>query len=161
MKLIHGDVLRYDMSNMFPSELKKDWSDVPPNIHIIGNLPFSVSTQLIISWLNNIANRDGAWLNGRVKLTLTFQKEVAERMVSKVMQPDRCRLSVMCQNWCEVNHCFTIPGKAFVPEPDVDVGVVQFTPRIEPKIDLPFKLVEKFLRHIFHYRKKMCIRGIE
>ena len=161
MKLIHGDVLRYDMSNMFPPESKKDWSDVPPNIHIIGNLPFSVSTQLIINWLNNIANRNGAWLYGRVNLTLTFQKEVAERMVSNVMQPERCRLSVMCQNWCEVNHCFTIPGKAFVPEPEVDVGVVHFIPRIEPKIDLPFKLVEKFLRHIFHYRKKMCIRGIE
>lgn len=44
-------------------------------------------------------------------MTLTFQKEVAERMVAPILSPQRCRLSVMCQNWCFVDHKFTIPGE--------------------------------------------------
>lgn len=43
-------------------------------------------------------------------MTLTFQKEVAERMEAFVMTTQRCRLSVMCQNWCEIDLKFVIPG---------------------------------------------------
>ncbi|XP_066992256.2 dimethyladenosine transferase 1, mitochondrial [Anabrus simplex] len=159
--IIIGDVLSYNMSQSFPQEYKKPWDAPPPNIHLIGNLPFSVSTPLIIKWLQAISLRENAWVYGRTKMTLTFQKEVAERMTAPIMSPQRCRLSVMCQNWCKVHHKFTISGSAFVPKPDVDVGVVHFVPLINPIIPLPFKLVEKVLLNIFSFRQKYSIRGAE
>lgn len=55
--------------------------------------------------------RQNAWSYGRVRMTLTFQKEVAERTVAEANGRQRCRLSVMCQNWCDVKHLYNIPGK--------------------------------------------------
>lgn len=159
--IITGDILKTDISNYIPNDCKRDWNDSPPPINLIGNLPFSVSTILIIRWLEMMSRQEGPWAFGRTRMTLTFQKEVAERMVAPILNKQRCRLSVMCQNWCNVKYKFDIPGAAFLPKPDVDVGVVTLTPMRQPIIKLPFKLVEKVVRQIFSMRRKYSIRGAE
>ncbi|XP_042329278.1 dimethyladenosine transferase 1, mitochondrial isoform X2 [Sceloporus undulatus] len=78
VRIVHGDILTYQLDKTFPKHLEKNWGDDPPDIHIIGNLPFSVSTPLIIKWLENISRRDGPFRYGRIQMTLTFQKEVGE-----------------------------------------------------------------------------------
>lgn len=156
-----NDIRSYDFHKGFIDAPNMDWYHSIPPIHLIGNLPFSVSTNLIIRWLESISKKTGAWSFGRTPMTLTFQKEVAERMIAPVGHKQRCRLSVMCQTWCHVYYKFTIPGKAFVPKPDVDVGVVTFYPRKYPLNNLPFKLVEKVIRQIFNLRQKYSIRGAE
>ncbi|XP_053917996.1 dimethyladenosine transferase 1, mitochondrial isoform X2 [Cuculus canorus] len=133
----------------------------PPDIHIIGNLPFSVSTPLIIKWLENVSKKDGPFIYGRTQMTLTFQKEVAERLTANPGDKQRSRLSIMSQHLCTVENCFVIPGQAFVPKPQVDVAVVHFTPLVTPKIQQPFKLVEKVVQSVFQFRRKYCFRGIE
>lgn len=154
MKIILGDVMDYTFDNLFPEHLKREWEDSPPPIHVLGNLPFNVSTPLIIRWLRLLSERSGFYRMGRVPLTLTFQKEVAERMVAPVMDYQRTRLSIMCQHLCDVKMKFTIKGKYFVPPPKVDAAVVKFVPLVKPRIDLPFEVVEKFVRHLFQFRTK-------
>ncbi|XP_046544833.1 dimethyladenosine transferase 1, mitochondrial-like [Haliotis rubra] len=160
MKIVHGDILQTKMEQIIPETYKVPWEDNPPNVHIIGNLPFNISTPLIVQWLEDIASQSGAWSYGRTKLTLTFQKEVAQRMVAPISSDMRCRLSVMCQYLCDVSIKFEIPGKAFTPAPKVDVGVVHFVPLVKPRINLPFKMVEKVCRHVFHYRQKMIKHSV-
>ncbi|XP_034530660.1 dimethyladenosine transferase 1, mitochondrial isoform X2 [Notolabrus celidotus] len=161
LRIVHGDILTYRMDRGFPVNITKPWEEDPPNIHIIGNLPFNVATPLIIKWLENIANRTGPFAYGRTQLTLTFQKEVAERLTASTASKQRSRLSIMAQYLCTVRNCFTIPGRAFVPKPKVDVGVVHFTPLVQPQIQQPFKLVEKVIRNVFQFRRKHCHKGVE
>lgn len=104
--------------------------------------------------MKSISEKSDAWSYGRTPMTLTFQKEVGERMVAPPMHAQRCRLSVMCQLWSTVKYQFTIPGKAFVPKPDVDVAVMTFIPLKRPLVDMPFKTVEMVLRVIFNTRQK-------
>ncbi|AWP16715.1 putative dimethyladenosine transferase 1 mitochondrial [Scophthalmus maximus] len=161
LRIVHGDILTYRTDRGFPATVSKPWGGDPPNLHIIGNLPFSVSTPLIIKWLEDMANGTGPFVYGRTRLTLTFQKEVAERLTASTGSKQRSRLSVMAQYLCTVRNCFTIPGRAFVPKPEVDVGVVHFTPLVQPQIQQPFKLVEKVVRNIFQFRRKYCHKGVE
>ncbi|XP_066229057.1 dimethyladenosine transferase 1, mitochondrial isoform X1 [Saccopteryx leptura] len=160
LRIVHGDVLTFKIEKAFPESLKRRWEDDPPNVHIIGNLPFNVSTPLIIKWLENVSQRDGPFAYGRTQMTLTFQKEVAERLTASTGSRQRSRLSVMAQYLCHVQHVFTIPGRAFVPQPEVDVGVVHFTPLTQPGIEQPFKLVEKVVQNVFQFRRKYCHRGL-
>ncbi|XP_040821507.1 dimethyladenosine transferase 1, mitochondrial isoform X1 [Ochotona curzoniae] len=160
LRIVHGDVLTYKVEKAFPESLRRHWQDDPPNVHIIGNLPFSVSTPLIIKWLEHVSCRDGPFVYGRTPMTLTFQKEVAERLTATTGSKQRSRLSIMAQYLCDVEHVFTIPGRAFVPKPEVDVGVVRFIPLVQPKIEQPFQLVEKVVQHVFQFRRKYCHRGL-
>lgn len=161
LSVYHGDILNFNMEEVIPSEFACTWESSPPNVHIVGNLPFSVSTPLLIRWLVAISNQSGPWQFGRTRLTLTFQKEVAERMVARVNTNQRCRLSLMCQYLCQVQLKFIIPGHAFVPAPKVDVAVVHLVPRTQPLITLPFHLVQKVAQHIYHHRQKYCRFGVQ
>lgn len=160
MDIVRGDILEYRTESAFPDCPKTDWNDKRAPVHIIGNLPFAISTRLLINWLREISLQAGAWSLGRSSLTLTFQKEVAERIVAPILSERRCRLSVMNQIWSRAELKFIIPGKAFVPKPDVDVGVVTIVPMKMPLTDVHFDVVEKVIRHIFSMRQKYCRRGV-
>lgn len=161
LKIEIGDILSYNLERGFEGAPKKEWHKGPPPINLIGNLPFSVSTHLIIRWLDAVSQKSSAWTYGRTSMTLTFQKEVGERMIAGPGEPQRCRLSVMCQLWCNINYKFTIPGRAFIPKPDVDVAVVTLTPLKTPLVDVPFAMVEKVLRTVFNTRQKYCEKSIK
>lgn len=160
MDIVRDDILKFQCQHAFPDCPQQSWEDNRGKVHLIGNLPFAISTRLLINWIKDISLRRGAWAYGRSSLTLTFQLEVAERIMAPLGDEQRCRLSVMSQIWTQPELKFLIPGAAFVPKPKVDVGVVTLIPWKRPMTDLPFDLVEKVVRHIFSMRQKYCRRGI-
>lgn len=160
MDIYRDDILKFPIERAFPDCPIQDWHGPVGQLHLIGNLPFAISTRLLINWLKDVSLRRGAWSYGRTPMVLTFQKEVAERIVAPMMDKQRCRLSVMSQIWTKPQYRFLISGGAFVPKPDVDVAVVRLDPLKEPLTTLPFDLVEKVLRYIFSMRQKFVRRGI-
>lgn len=160
MDIYRDDILKFPIENLFPEEVRHDWQDKCPPVHLIGNLPFAISTRLLIDWLKDISLKRGAWTYGRTPMVLTFQKEVGERIIAPISHEQRCRLSVMAQIWTRPQLRFIIPGKAFVPKPDVDVAVVRFEPLQEPLTTLPFDLVEKIMRYLFSMRNRKIFYAV-
>lgn len=160
MDIVQGDILQHPTDAYFVDLPRVEWTDPKPNIALIGNLPFAISTRLLINWLKDVSLKRGIWSYGRASMTLTFQKEVAERITAPMMNEQRCRLSVMSQTWTQPTMNFIINGKAFLPKPEVDVGVVTLLPLKHPKTEVPFDVVEKTMRHLFSMRQKYVRRGI-
>ena len=114
---------------------------------IISNLPYNIATLLLIQWLENAP--------AFTKMTLMFQKEVAERIVAKPGDSNFGRLSVLC-DWLTFSEIlFKVPASAFTPPPKITSAVIQFIPRQEPKFDCSLKNLEKVTRIAFNQRRKM------
>ncbi|CAJ0944624.1 unnamed protein product, partial [Mesorhabditis belari] len=160
----HGDVLKTEIGDIWTEagcSHGSQWTDDPPRLHIVGNLPFNIASPLIIKFLRDMSYRRGPWKYGRVPLTLTFQAEVARRLVSPIDCDTRSRISIMAQYIARPKLLFTIPGTCFVPPPKIDVGVVRFEPRVTPLIGVSFEVIEKVARQVFHYRQKYAIKGLK
>jgi len=130
-------------------------------VKLIGNLPFSISTVLLLKWLREIPKKAGAFSYGRVPMVLTFQSEVADRLVAQPSTAAYGRLSVMLQYSCKANICFTIKGKSFVPPPKIESKVV-FAQPLEKVVDEDVNMdsLEFVLREVFGLRRKQLKNSV-
>ena len=90
---------------------KTAWdSHLKSNLVLFGNLPFNVATPFLIKLMKSMADQTHLFSFGRMTSVLTFQHEVALRMVAPPNNPERCRLSVMVQNWANAEYAYNLPG---------------------------------------------------
>ena len=118
---------------------------------VFGNLPYNISTEILCKWILNL-NKQNLWFSN---LVLMFQKEVADRIISKFDSPNYGRLSILA-NWrLEVKKITDIKPNCFFPKPKVDSSLLFFSPKKEfIKFDNP-KNLEKITRVFFNHRRKM------
>ena len=144
LEIIYDDALRVDFSKLGVREYA-----------ICANLPYNVGTELLIGWLQKIAN--GAPIKS---MTLMFQREVAQRIVARVGDTQYGRLSILTSLIADAKILFGVPSTAFVPRPKVESAVVQIIPnakKIKQIGDL--SKIENVTAKLFGQRRKM-IRGI-
>jgi len=123
---------------------------VPAPRQIIANLPYNVASPLLVRWLREAASFE--------RMTLMFQKEVAERIAAAPGEEAYGRLSVLAGWICECHIAIRLPPTAFVPPPKVWSAVVVLTPRpVQPPPDL-FATMERLTAAAFGQRRKM-LRG--
>ncbi len=116
-------------------------------LKIVANLPYNIATALLLKWLGQA--------DAFQSLTLTFQKEVAQRLTAPRGSKHYGRLSVITQWLCEVRFMFDIPPRAFVPPPKVTSTVVTLAPYAEPVARASMKDLELLTRAAFGQRRKM------
>ena len=118
---------------------------------LIANLPYNVSTPLLVKWLTA-----DPWPPWFLQMTLMFQKEVADRIVSAPGGKVYGRLSVLSQWRCQVRALFNVPARAFTPPPKVDSAVVQFRPRAGGNQTADFvEALQRITASAFGQRRKM------
>jgi 16S rRNA (adenine1518-N6/adenine1519-N6)-dimethyltransferase len=140
LTIVEADALRVDYA-----ALSAQASGRP--IQVVANLPYNVGTPLLIGWLSGGLDYE--------RLTLMFQKEVAERIAAAAGDEAYGRLSVLAQATSRPRIAMSLPARAFTPAPKVDSAVVQFEPL--PEILAPARLarLERVTQAAFGQRRKM------
>lgn len=127
-------------------------SHVAPPAVVVANLPYNISTVLLLKWLETP-------LRYR-RYVLMFQKEVAQRLAAGPGGKDYGRLSVLTQWLTTVERLFDVPGRAFTPPPKVESTVLRLTPRPQPLAPADPDLLKRLLAAAFGQRRKMLRRSL-
>jgi 16S rRNA (adenine1518-N6/adenine1519-N6)-dimethyltransferase len=139
LTVIEADALRVDLPDLVPAPRQ-----------IIANLPYNVASPLLVRWLRQASAYE--------RMTLMFQREVAERIVATPGTGAYGRLSVLAGWICESHIAVRLPPEAFVPPPKVSSAVVVLTPHaLQPEAAL-FATMERLTAAAFGQRRKM-LRG--
>ena len=120
---------------------------------IIANLPYNISTQLLLNWIDNVQ-----YING---LVLMFQKEVALRLVAEPRSKAYGRLSILTQLRYKAHIAFDVPPTAFKPAPKVTSAIVVLKPQSSyPEKDL-WEALKVVTRQAFAQRRKMLRKTLQ
>ena len=115
--------------------------------HIIGNLPYYISSAILMKIAKlPICN---------AKLHFMLQKEVAERITAKISTKAYGRLSVILQYFYQTEYLFEIPAESFTPAPKITSAFVRLTKK--PHIELLAKnidMFEKIIKTAFQQKRK-------
>jgi len=145
LEVHHADALALDPGGL----------GTPPR-QVVANLPYNIGTALLVGWLQSLALRPGSLQ----RLTLMFQKEVAQRLVARPDGAHYGRLAVLTQWLTRPALCFEIPASAFVPPPKVVSAVVRLDPRQEPLAPASLPELERVTAAAFGQRRKMLRQSL-
>lgn len=141
--LIHGDILDLDFSVL------ADMQPVPERIKVIGNLPYYISTPILMKVLKESSSLP-------IEMILVMvQEEVGARIAASPGTKDYGALSIAVAYRSEARILRRVPAGSFYPEPKVDSVLVRLDVRSVPPVDIED---EEFffciVRSAFQYRRK-------
>jgi 16S rRNA (adenine1518-N6/adenine1519-N6)-dimethyltransferase len=114
---------------------------------VIGNLPYNISSQIVVKLI-----QERQWADRAV---LMFQKELAERLCAGPGTRTYGRLSVMLQYCADLIRLFDVRATQFHPQPKVDSAVLEI--RFRSVIENPVcdeQLMTRVVQAAFGQRRK-------
>lgn len=137
-KLIETDALQYleQISEPFPR-------------YILGNLPYNISTPLLMAW--------SLWPSPPLQVVLTLQKELVDRLMAPPKTKAYGAVTVFIQNIYSIELLRVLSPHVFYPKPKVHSAAVRLTLKLNPLATDHKDRVEfySFLRQGFQQRRKM------
>lgn len=139
LNIIQQDAMKFNF-NKLVDKLKKP-------LRIFGNLPYHVSTQMILNLFRYIESIQD--------MHFMLQKEVADRLMAAPNNKNYGRLSIIAQYYCNIVPIIVVPSKSFRPAPKVESILI----RLEPYPKLPYLVkdlskLEAITKLAFNHRRK-------
>ncbi|MBN2484996.1 MAG: 16S rRNA (adenine(1518)-N(6)/adenine(1519)-N(6))-dimethyltransferase RsmA [Bacteroidales bacterium] len=132
--IIEGDFLRTTLEKF------------PKPIHLIGNFPYYISSQIFFRVLEN--------KNDISEVVCMIQKEVAERIAAPPGNKTYGILSVLLQSFYNIEYLFTVHEHCFSPAPKVKSGVIRLTRNNRKDLPCNEKLFFAVVKQSFNQRRK-------
>lgn len=108
VRVQEADILRYNMAEVFEM--------LPHKAVVAGNLPYNISSQVLIKLIEN-----RRYIK---KAVLMFQKELADRIMAPPGKKDYGRISAMLQYCATIKPLAVLKPQSFLPPPKIDSTVV-------------------------------------
>lgn len=144
VRVIHGDILKQDIAELFEGR----------HFKIVANLPYYITTPIIMSLLESHVPADS--------ITVMIQKEVAERMMASPGTKDYGALSLAVQFYAEPYLAANVPPNCFMPRPNVGSAVIRLKRLEEPPVQVKDeKLMFKLIRAAFNQRRKTLANAVK
>ena len=132
LSVIEGDALQIDWSNLTAKLL-------------VSNLPYQISSSIVI---------DRCLAPYQIEtMILMFQKEVAQRIRAKEQTPQYGMLSVIAQEFWQIETICDAGPKDFDPPPKIASRVLKFKAKVSNILDRTDYL--KFVKLCFHQRRRI------
>lgn len=114
---------------------------------LIGNFPYNISSQILFRMVEHKEMIP--------ELVGMFQKEVAERVVSKPGSKVYGVISVLIQAFYDGKYLFTVDKSAFNPPPKVQSGVIRLVRKKDFSLGCDEELFRQVVKNAFGQRRKM------
>jgi len=141
LELIQGDILKYDFKHGGSHNLK-----------IVGNLPYYISSPILIYLINN--------RNAIDEIFITVQKEFAQRLTASPGGKDYGSITCFTQFYTEPSILFTIKKNSFYPVPEVDSCFMKIFFRRQPLYLTDEGKLFKMIRASFGKRRKTILNSL-
>ena len=146
--LLNEDVLKVDLQkliNQNKGELK--------NVKIIANLPYYITTPIIMKLLENKLDIES--------ITVMVQKEVADRITATPGDKLSGAITYSVDYYAEATSEIFVDKNSFIPAPEVDSEVIKLKIRKEPKVKVKDeKLFFDIIKASFMQRRKTLLNGL-
>ncbi|MDR1960210.1 MAG: 16S rRNA (adenine(1518)-N(6)/adenine(1519)-N(6))-dimethyltransferase RsmA [Planctomycetaceae bacterium] len=150
IRFIQGDILKNKnrLNQEVLEVIREELASVPNSrFKLVANLPYCVATPL----MSNLLLTDFPPFS----MTVTIQKELADRITAKPSTKDYSALSLWMQSQNKCRIIRIMPPSVFWPRPKVNSAILQmvYDQKLRNRIpDLPF--FHRFCREIFLHRRK-------
>jgi 16S rRNA (adenine1518-N6/adenine1519-N6)-dimethyltransferase len=145
LHVIQGDALKMDHGELMGGE----------PFAVLSNLPYNIGTALFVKWLSG-----EEWPPQWTSLTLMFQQEVAQRIVSAPGSSAFGRLAVLAQWRSTAKLAMKVHRSAFTPPPKVMSAIVHITPAAMPH-GVSARILESITAAAFGQRRKMLRQSLK